>query len=182
MKLWLRLIWAYTSWRRRAQIDVTEVGRRTFRVWPTDLDVFNHMNNGVFLTLLDLGRLDLMLRTGFWQRMKKRNWYPVVVAETITFRKSLKLWQEFDIETKLIGWDDVAYFIEQRFVIGDEIYAQAIVRGRFLINPRGILKPQEVVDAVGNWHGPQPKLPKWVTDWAETTSLPKGKDPAPSIW
>ena len=30
------------------------------RVWPNDLDTNAHMNNGRYLTLMDLGRFDLM--------------------------------------------------------------------------------------------------------------------------
>jgi acyl-CoA thioesterase FadM len=63
------------------------LGLRSFRVWPTDLDIFNHMNNGKFLSLMDVSRFDVMLRSGSWKKFRKLNWYPVVVAETITFRK-----------------------------------------------------------------------------------------------
>ncbi|MFM6971226.1 MAG: acyl-CoA thioesterase, partial [Rhodoluna sp.] len=103
MNLWFRLVYVLLSWRRRPRLSWQDVGRRRFRVWPTDLDVFKHMNNGVFLTLLDIGRYDLSLRSGAWQRWKKLGWYPVVVAETVTFRKSLMPWQQFDLETKIIG-------------------------------------------------------------------------------
>ena len=140
-----------------------------------------HMNNGVFLTLLDLGRYDLSLRSGIWQKWKKLGWYPVVVAENITFRKSLQLWQKFDLETKLIGWTDEAFYFEQRFVVGEEIYARAIVRIRFLKKSRGILTPTEVLEATP-WHGPVPVLPEWVASWSKASSLPKGREPAPSDW
>ena len=140
------------------------------------------MNNGIFLSLLDLSRLDLAYRSGAWQKWKKLGWYPVVVAETVTFRKSLTPWQSFDIESKVIGWDDQAFYFEQRFVVGEEVYTQAIVRIRFLRKARGILTPEQVIAGTAPWHGPKPELPKWVSDWAATTSLPKGKEPAPSIW
>jgi len=97
MNLWLRLIWSFFSWRLRGPASVWDVGIRSFRVWPSDLDLFNHMNNGKYGSLMDLARLDLLLRSGTWQRMKKLNWYPVVVAETITFRKSLAPWQKFEV-------------------------------------------------------------------------------------
>lgn len=170
------------SWRSRSRLNWQEVGRRDFRVWPTDLDVFNHMNNGIFLSLLDLSRLDLSYRSGLWQKWKKLGWYPVVVAQTITYRKSLTPWQKFSIESKVIGWDDQAFYFEQRFVVGDEIYAKVIVRIRFLKKARGILVPGEVIEGSGGWQGPKPVLPQWVKDWAETTALPKGKEPAPSTW
>jgi acyl-CoA thioesterase FadM len=182
MNLWLRLLYELLTWRLRTRESWQSVGRRTFRVWPTDLDIYKHMNNGVFLTLLDVSRYDLALRSGTWQAWKKKGWYPVVVAENVTFRKSLTLWQSFDIESKVIGWDDQAFYFEQRFVVADEIYTKAIVRVRFLKRSRGILSPQEVIDAGGGWEGESPQLPKWVKDWAESSALPKGKEPAPSTW
>ena len=58
MNLWFRLLWALISWRSRSRINMHDVGVRSFRVWPTDLDIFNHMNNGKYGALMDLGRLD----------------------------------------------------------------------------------------------------------------------------
>ena len=182
MSLWLRLIWAYLSWRRRGPLELFSVGVRSFRVWPSDLDTFAHMNNGKFLTLLDLGRLDLFLRNRFWQKMKVKKWYPVVVAETITFRKSLVLGQKFEIESKVVGWDAISYYIEQRFVVAGEIYARAMVRGRFLSKAGKVLKPDEVMTAITGSTEPSPVVPKWILEWAETTSLPRGKEDAPSVW
>jgi hypothetical protein len=43
------------------------------------------------------------------------------------------------METKVLGWDDIAYYIEQRFVRNGEIYARAIMRGRFLKRSWGTL-------------------------------------------
>lgn len=179
--MWLRLLWQSLSWRSRSKLDVGEVGIRTFRVWPSDLDIYRHMNNGVFLTLLDIGRYDQAMRSDLWSKWKTRKWYPVVVASNITFRKSLMPWQLFDLETKVVGWDDEAFYFEQRFVVKGEIYARAIVRVRFLQNPRGIVSPAQVLEAI-NWVGDRPILPTWVADWAKSSLLPKGKEPAPSLW
>ena len=58
------------------------------RVLPTDIDIALHVNNGMYLSLMDLGRFDLMVRSGVWTRMRRRGWGPVVAAETIAFRPS----------------------------------------------------------------------------------------------
>src|SRR6266567_8900242 len=101
MNRWLRLLWLMVSIRWRPVAPPLGPVRTPFRVWPTDLDVFRHMNNGIYLTIMDLARLDLMLRSGFWRRIKAQGWYPVVVAETIQFRRSLNLFQRFEIETRV---------------------------------------------------------------------------------
>ena len=63
-----------------------------------------------------------------------------------------------------------------------EIYARAIMRGRFLKRSWGVVTPKEVMDGSGGWPGEEPKVPQWVTDWAASVQLPKGKEPAPSTW
>ena len=182
MKLWFRILYVTLSWRRRSRVEIHEVSKVTLRVLPSDLDVYKHMNNGVFLTLMDIGRYDQGLRTGFWQLWKKKGWYPIVVNSTISYRKSLEPWQKFDIETKVLGWDEVAVYIEQRFVRNGEIYAKAIMRGRFLKKSWGILTPQEVMEGSGGWKTEVPVVPEWVLRWAKDTQLPKGKESAPSTW
>jgi len=182
MKLWLRLIWAHLSWRFRGKLKVSDTGYREFLVWPTDIDVFMHMNNGIYLTLLDLARYDLMKRAHAWQDLKRIKVHPVVVMETITFRKSLTPWLKFGIETKIIGWDEQAFYIGQRFVVGNEIYAEAVVKLRFLKSPKGTPSPAEVNEMLGGWKGEAPKLPEWVSQWSKAASLPKGKELAPSNW
>ena len=182
MKLWLRLIWAHLSWRWRPKATVADVGVRQFMVWPTDIDIFLHMNNGIYLTLLDLARFDLMKRASAWQRLKKQKVHPVVVQETITFRKSLTPWLRFNVETKILGWDNQAFFIGQRFVVKGEIYAEAVVKLRFLKSPKGTPTPNEVNNLLGGWPGAEPVLPAWVSQWNASVALPKGREQAPSDW
>jgi acyl-CoA thioesterase FadM len=182
VKLWFRILWIKLTWRRRSPLKINEVSRVDLRVWPTDLDVYNHMNNGIFLTIMDLGRYDQGLRTGIWKIWNQKGWYPIVVNSTISYRKSLEPWQKFTLETKVLGWDDIAYYIEQRFVRNGEIYARAIMRGRFLKRSWGILTPQEVMEGSGGWPGDTPVLDEWIVRWASDVALPKGKEPAPSTW
>ena len=182
MNLWWRLLWELVSWRTRSKLHWSDVGIRSFRVWPSDLDIFNHMNNAKFFALLDLSRYDLALRSGTWQLWKKKGWYPVVVAETITFRKSLLPWQKFQIESKVVGWDDLAFYFECRYTANGEIYAVAHIRVRFLKRTRGIVTVEGVLKADSSWEAHEPEMPKWVLEWATKSALPKLKDPAPSVW
>lgn len=140
------------------------------------------MNNGVYLTLLDLARFDLMKRANTWQRLKKQKVHPVVVQESITFRKSLTPWLKFQVETKILGWDEQAFFVGQRFVVKGEIYAEAVVKLRFLKSPKGTPTPHEINEMAGGWSAEVPQLPDWVIQWSKAASLPKGKEPAPSNW
>ena len=69
--------------KRRGALDIHDVSIVPDRVWLTDIDELRHMNNGVYLMLLDHGRTDLMLRSGGWKKMMEAGVYPVVSAQTI---------------------------------------------------------------------------------------------------
>ncbi|MBN9173553.1 MAG: 4-hydroxybenzoyl-CoA thioesterase, partial [Microbacterium sp.] len=49
--------------RRGERLSATDVGRIRLTTLPTDIDILMHMNNGRYLSLFDLGRWDLLVRT-----------------------------------------------------------------------------------------------------------------------
>jgi len=158
-----------------------DVGRIRLTVLPTDLDLLGHMNNGVYLSIFDLGRFDLLIRSGLWDIFDGLGWYPVVNNETISFRKSLRLWQRFTVESRVIGFDDRAVYIEQRVVVKGEVYTKAIVRGRFLKKTGGVVSVDELIEAIGAVPDGV-RIEEWMVRWADEVSLPSTKSPAPSVW
>lgn len=149
MNLWFRVLWLLLATRTRAPVTAFGPCFTPLRVWPTDLDTLWHVNNGVFLSMMDLGRLDLMLRSGLARKVKANGWFTVVVAETIQFRRSLTLFQRFVIETRVLGWDDKAILIEQQFIRGDEVCVHALVRARVLRAGGGHVTPAQFAEVVG---------------------------------
>lgn len=131
MNLWLRLLHLILAafWRQRI-VAPSGVSQLDFRVWPHDLDTSLHMNNGRYWTLMDLGRTDLMLRTGLWRAVLKRRWTPVVNAGEIRFRRELRLFQPFVLETRIRGWTDTHIVMEHRILAGEPgaVAAIALVR------------------------------------------------------
>ncbi|RYV50299.1 acyl-CoA thioesterase [Pengzhenrongella frigida] len=177
----LRLAWIVARARldaRRAgwQADSPFVPRRTaLRVLPNDLDLLRHMNNGVYLSLMDLGRVDMMLRTGVHAAVSAQGWYPVVVGESIRFRRSLQLWERFEIETRVLGWDDRVVYLEQVFErrrpSGDvEVVAEAIVAARFLARTGGGVPAPDVAESFGA-DRVSPELPDEVSTWSRAIRL-----------
>jgi acyl-CoA thioesterase FadM len=173
----------YHLWRsrRRPSLDMRDVSRVPMRVLPTDLDVLGHMNNGVYLSIMDLGRMDLMIREGLWAKLRAEKMYPVMVGETITFRRSLNPWERFILETRVIGVDDKAVFIEQRFVVDGEIAARAVARARFLQTGGPTVSIARLSELAGV-DLTELELPAWAIEWAAATALPQRREPAPSIW
>lgn len=176
---------------KKGPIGFTDVDESQFRVWPTDLDVLGHMNNGKYLSIMDVARFDLIKRNGTWDLFARERWYPVVVAQTITYRKSLNPWKKFSIESRILGFDDQAVYLEQRFTRpagarssnpgSSEIYARAIVRARILRRGGGVVKIDELLEKTGA-REEEMRLPDEIRAWGLDSRLPSTRDDATSTW
>lgn len=164
MNLYLRLFWLIL--RRMFVLDRSDAFdpcSTKFRVGLLDLDVNLHMNNGRYLSLMDLGRIDLMLKAEVFWKLLKRGYYPVVASESIRFKKSLEPFQCFILETKIESWDEKDFFMTQKFLHRDSVVAVGYIRGRFKQRGRkGSVPTSEIFEIIGReYQGPQ------VSDLAE---------------
>ena len=166
MNLILRLLYVVlgTLWRPRlGPLDESVI---PLWVLPNDLDLNLHLNNGRYLTLMDLGRVDLMVRVGMVGALWRRRWNPVIASVTIRFRRPLGLWRRFSIHTRLLCWDDRWFYMEQRFTRRGETAAVAIVKARFMAADGRKLAPAEVVAATEHAMD-SPPMPPGVREWVE---------------
>lgn len=148
MNLILRLIRVIVAARFRERLEILDTSVVNFVVWPHDLDVNVHMNNGRYLTIADLGRIDLVARTGILNLMIKRRWAPVVAMASIRFRASLKPFQRYQLHTRVVCWDEKWVYMEQRFERKGETVALAYVKGLFRAKRR-TLRSREILEALG---------------------------------
>ncbi|MFH8251357.1 acyl-CoA thioesterase [Microbacterium sp. B2969] len=180
-RTFLVIVGARVRVRLGGRLTPTAVGRIRLTTLPTDIDLLRHMNNGRYLSLFDLGRWDLLIRTGLADAMRDNGWYAVVSSETVTFRKSLELWQRFVVESRFLGHDDKALYLEHRAVVDGEVYARAIIRARMMRRKGGTLPHEELFAAIGRPDG-LPDVAPWVHDWAAASALPSTRSEAPSVW
>lgn len=133
MNLWLRLLtYLLSTPFRPALAGAHEASRLSFRVWPHDLDVSLHMNNARYLSLMDLGRLDILVATGLWRAVLRQRWTPIASKVAIRYRRELKLFQRIRLETRILTWDDTSVVMEQIFVnVGGRRDGQVAARALF---------------------------------------------------
>jgi acyl-CoA thioesterase FadM len=135
MNLWLRLIWLIVTAHRRPRLQVPEgVSALHFRVWLHDLDPSVHMNNGRYLAIMDLGRLDVIIRSGLWRAVMRHRWTPIASAAVIRFRRELRLFDRYRLETRILAWDELAVVMEQVFLFAGgardgQVAARALFKG-----------------------------------------------------
>lgn len=121
--------------------------RLRLRTLPNDLDLNLHMNNGRYLTICDLNRVDMFLRTGLAKLMVQRGWMPMVAEHTMSYKRPLKLFERFEVALALTHWDDKFFYMSHTFTAGERVVAQgsskAVLRGR-----DGVIKPEQVIAAL----------------------------------
>jgi acyl-CoA thioesterase FadM len=185
VNMWMQWLLAMTvKSRGRPALDVAGVARTPFRVLLTDIDLLGHMNNGRYLSYMDLARVDMTVRTGMADALSKAGFYAVIGQSTMVYRRSLDLWQRFEIETAAIGADERAIYLQQRFVVDGEVFARGVVQARFIekgVGTASIARVREVLEGAGV-HVELPELDQRVHDWAEMNRLPSTRQPAPSSW
>jgi acyl-CoA thioesterase FadM len=162
MNLWLRLI-GLLLFRDRRRVDVLATTRMRLRAWPTDLDLNGHVNNGRYLMLADLARIDWFLRTGVMRMALRQRARPLVGDAIAKFRRDLRLFQSFEIHSRLLGWDDRWGFLEHRFVRDGRVIAVVAIRGMFR-GPQGPLNPSQLLGSLNKLTA-SPPLPEWLLTW-----------------
>lgn len=136
------------------------------RVLPTDADLYFHLNNGRYLSISDLGRLDLAMGNGLSSVMMKNRWFPVVATSMARFRFSIGLFQRFTLRTRIVGWDAKWLYIVHWFELDGRAAATILLKAVFL-ERRKTIPPARLFEEMGIVAEPE-RLPEWIRHWIET--------------
>jgi acyl-CoA thioesterase FadM len=116
-------------------------------VLPNDIDV-SKISNDRYIALMDLGRMDIVFRSGLLKLMLKNKWGPVVTFDTIRFRYPLKVFQRYQLKTRIVWWDDTTFYFKQSFERKGRVVATGYVCGG-PFGTNGQVPPQEILDQIG---------------------------------
>jgi len=119
----------------------------SLRVLPNDIDINFHMNNGRYLTICDLTRVDMFIRTGLARTMVRENWIPVISEHTMKYKKGLKLFQKYDIYMEVTGWDEKAFKMIHTFIVNNRVVAEGTSLG-VIVSKNGVIPPEQVIKSV----------------------------------
>lgn len=133
--------------------------------WPWDIDLWMELNNGRTLTLYDLGRIPLAIRTGLWAALKTNRWGLVVAGNSTRYRRRVRAFQKIEIRSRCVGWDERWMYLEHAMFTGGECSSHLLVRGA-VTSRNGMVAPARVLEAMGQ-STQSPPLPAWITAWAE---------------
>ncbi len=136
------------------------------RCWPQDIDLWVELNNGRTLTLLDLGRIPLSRRIGLVARVRARGWGMTVAGVSVRYRRRIRLFQRFEMRSRLAGWDARFFYFDQTmWNRAGECTTQALYRIA-VVGADGIVAPGQVLQT---WQpdAQPPVLPDWIAAWIE---------------
>jgi acyl-CoA thioesterase FadM len=161
----LRTVLVFLRAMRAPRIGLLDESAVWFRVLPGDLDVNVHLNNGRYLALMDLGRFELLMRSGLFRPMVRLRWRPLLGSAMVRYRRSLQPFQRFRLHSRLVCWDDRWFVFEQRFESRGQLYAVALARGLFR-DRQGNIPPERVL-ALAGYQQPSPPTPDYVSRWVQ---------------
>ena len=166
MVLLLRFFKCLVTSRFRARIDALGESVIRMRVWPNDLDLNMHVNSGRYLSFMDIGRVDLLVRMRAFRAVISRGWRPINAGTMITFKKSPLPWERFTVRTRILCWDEKWFYFEHRVEKRNgEIAAIAAARG-LLRGREGNVPPAALVELVGASIA-SPPMPDYIERWRE---------------
>jgi len=165
----IRLVSTYCTARHRRRLTAAEESRLVFRVLVSDIDFYPELNNGRHLTLMDMGRLDLAIRTGIFDLLRPNRWGLVVAGASVRYRHRLPLFSRFVLSTQIVGRDRLWFYFHQKTIHRGMICSAALVRAG-LTSRDGVVPTDDVMDAVGD-ASVSDGMPDWVAAWSSADEL-----------
>jgi acyl-CoA thioesterase FadM len=159
----LRMFAGLRAARRLPPLPITGTHVSTHVCWPWDLDPWRELNNGRTLTLYDLGRIPLGLRTGLHRVLAAQGWGLTVAGSSVRYRRRVRLFDRVTMVTRCIGWDDRFLYMEQAMWRGGDCTSHMLLRAA-ITSGSGIVAPARLCAAMGV-AADSPALPGWVQAW-----------------
>jgi acyl-CoA thioesterase FadM len=149
MNLIFRMLYVFILSQFREPLSIgNSTSRLSLRVLPNDLDINFHMNNGRYLTICDLNRVDLFIRTGLLKAMFRRKWIPVIAEHTMTYKKPLGMFERFDVMLEVTHWDEKFFYMKHTFSNSERVVAEGTSKGCVYARGRGVVSPADAMAAV----------------------------------
>ena len=165
MNLYFRLFFIFLTARYKQTVSMLDSFTTEHRVLPNDLDLLGHMNNGRYFTVTDLTRIEMLIRAGLWQQMRRLKIHPVMAGETVQFRKPLKPFQRYSIVTKTLGWDEKFIYVEHLFKSQYEVHAMALVKVRVIGKDSTRVAPHKLLKLVHNTDIQRTNMKEAIIKW-----------------
>ncbi len=118
----------------------------------TYLDTFGHVNNAIYLTILEEARWEFITKNGYGiKKIQETGLGPTILEIKLTFLKELRLREKIIIETQMISYERKIAKLSQKMIRDGELCCSAeMVFGLFSVHERKLVLPtKEWLNALG---------------------------------
>jgi acyl-CoA thioesterase FadM len=169
LRLRLRLLWILIACFFRRRLSILDTNVLRLIVLPNDVDI-SRLSSDRYLPLMDLGRLCIVFRAGLFSTMVRKKWIPVGRVITIRFRYPLRLFQRFELHSRVIHWDEEWAWTEHHFKRHGRTIAIGISKMTFLSPGGGVAPIADILAAAGEAH-PAPAVTPLISHLEEVEEL-----------
>jgi acyl-CoA thioesterase FadM len=169
MSLYFRLFWRWLRARAQPPIRMGDTIELNMRVWPQDLDINGHMNNGRYLTITDLALIEYLTRAGFIKLALRKGWRPMLGGSIISYRRALKPFAVYTLRFSMICWDERWNYMAFEFLQDGKTMAHGHSKGA-IVGSKGIVSSADARDAMG-LDPASPQFPASISTWIEAERL-----------
>ncbi|OQP59086.1 hypothetical protein A3860_38945 [Niastella vici] len=131
---------------RKCDLNIIDQSVLKFRVMPWDCDI-KIVSNDRYHAFMDLGRMDLVIRCGWWQHLWKNKWISFVKTANIRYRYPLRLFQSFTLRTRFLYRDEQYFWMLHEFERNGRTVAIAISKNSAW-GKNGVVKTNEALQAL----------------------------------
>ena len=167
----LRLAAAIARARRAPRLPLDGVHVSGHVCWPWDLDLWGELNNDRTLTLYDLGRVPLGIRTGLAAALRAEGWGLTVAGSSVRYRRRITAFMRIAMRSAFVGRDARFLYVHQAMhrAADGEPLSSILIRGA-VTSRAGIVATDRVMAALGRPDWPT-GAPPWVEAWAASDAL-----------
>lgn len=162
----VRMAWQLWKHRGAPRLGLTGCHVSHHICLPWDIDLWKELNNGRTLTLYDLGRIPLAVRTGLARALRDHGWGLTVAGVSVRYRRRIRLFERVQMRSRTLCWDNRFLYLEQSMWKRDGECANHALYRAAVTGPDGIVPPAQVAAALGV-DDPSPDTPAWVAAWIE---------------
>lgn len=176
----------------RKPLDVFQTSIFKSYVSPLEIDMFIHKSNSTYFTDMDLARMSLILRVfqKYWYQEYDNDFgdyktkaisnmpYAPIAMVQCTFKKELKVFERFEIHSRIIAWDEKWLFVLSEFVIPKTGRICAVAVTKYVFKKGGgrtTIPPEEMIKSCGMFNDEVKVINsenyKLVKDLASTSDL-----------
>lgn len=149
MFIMLRMVYTvFYQWLKKKSSNAYDAVSLPLRVMPWDCDLNFHINNGRYLSIMDVARVQLYLATGIVPVLMKYKWSPVVTSSHLLYRRSVNIFERYDLTSQFVGRTDKFLIVEHRFKVKGKTAVLSYVALAFR-DKQGVVSSDRLVEAFG---------------------------------